>query len=49
MTDFKLYIGGRAVDGASTMDIINPATEAVVALSPRADEAQLNQGRLSGT
>jgi acyl-CoA reductase-like NAD-dependent aldehyde dehydrogenase len=38
-----LLINGRLVDGASTFDVINPATEQVLAACPRADLAQLNQ------
>ncbi|MEO6185704.1 MAG: aldehyde dehydrogenase family protein, partial [Steroidobacteraceae bacterium] len=41
--DFRLLIGGKLVAGASTFDVINPATEEVVAACPRADLAQLNQ------
>ena len=41
--DFRLLIGGQLVAGASSFDVINPATEAVVAACPRADLAQLNQ------
>ena len=43
MTDFKLLINGRLVPGASTMDVLNPSTEEVVAKCPRADKAQLNE------
>src|SRR5262249_34107414 len=39
---FRLLIGGRLVAGASTFEVINPANEAVLALCPRADVAQLN-------
>lgn len=39
---YKLLIGGNLVDGDSTMDVINPATEAVFTKAPRASEAQLN-------
>ena len=42
-TDFRLVIGGELVEGASTFDVINPATERVLAKCPRADLAQLNQ------
>ena len=42
-TDFRLVIGGKLVEGASTFDVINPATEQVLARCPRADKAQLNQ------
>jgi acyl-CoA reductase-like NAD-dependent aldehyde dehydrogenase len=40
---FRLLIGGRLVEGASTFDVINPATEQPVAACPRADLGQLNQ------
>ena len=43
MTEFKLLINGRLTPGASSMDVLNPATEEVVAACPIADEAQLNQ------
>jgi acyl-CoA reductase-like NAD-dependent aldehyde dehydrogenase len=41
--EFRLLIGGKLVAGAGTFDVINPATEEVVAACPRADLAQLNQ------
>ena len=41
--EFRLLINGRLVDGASTFDVINPATEELVARCPRADLNQLNQ------
>lgn len=40
--DFKLLIGGALVAGASTFDVINPATEQVVAKCPKADSVQLD-------
>src|ERR1700691_935310 len=40
---FNLLIGGRLVPGAATFEVINPATEEVLALCPRADLGQLNQ------
>lgn len=43
MSDYKLLIGGRLVDGASTMEVINPATEEVLATCPRGSEAQLDE------
>ena len=43
MGGFKLLIGGELVDGALSLDVINPATGEVFETSPRADEAQLNQ------
>jgi acyl-CoA reductase-like NAD-dependent aldehyde dehydrogenase len=42
-SEFRLLIGGKLVPGASSFDVINPATEQVVAACPRADLAQLNQ------
>lgn len=43
MSEFKLLINGALVDGAKTSDVINPATEKVVAACPRASEAQLDE------
>ena len=43
MDDYKLLIGGQLVDGDQTMEVINPATEEVLAVCPRGSEAQLNQ------
>ncbi|MGA0603999.1 aldehyde dehydrogenase family protein [Caulobacter sp. KR2-114] len=43
MEDFKLLIGGALEAGDSTMDVINPATEAVLAQAPRASKAQLDK------
>lgn len=40
--EFNLLINGRAVAGAGSFEVINPATERVLACCPRADEAQLN-------
>lgn len=37
---YKLLIDGKLVDGASTLDVVNPATEALLAKVPRADAAQ---------
>jgi acyl-CoA reductase-like NAD-dependent aldehyde dehydrogenase len=42
-SDFRLLIGGKLVEGASTLDVINPATGRVLAAAPRADRAQLEQ------
>ncbi len=41
--DFSLLINGKLVAGASTLDVINPATEEVLAKCPRADLKQLNE------
>ncbi|HVZ68886.1 MAG TPA: aldehyde dehydrogenase family protein [Rhizomicrobium sp.] len=43
MSDFKLLINGRLEDGDLTMDVINPATEEVVSVCPRASKAQLDK------
>jgi acyl-CoA reductase-like NAD-dependent aldehyde dehydrogenase len=43
MGPFKLLIDGAMVDGDSTMEVLNPATEAVLATCPRASKAQLDQ------
>ena len=40
---FRLLIGGKLVPGAASFDVINPATEQVVAQCPRADLNQLNE------
>lgn len=40
---YKLLIDGKLVDGDMTMDVINPATEDVLATCPRASEDQLNE------
>ncbi len=42
MKSVHMFIGGRAVDGSTTLPVINPATEQVIAQCPRADLAQLN-------
>jgi aldehyde dehydrogenase (NAD+) len=41
--DFTLTIDGRAVVGESSFDVVNPATEEVVAQAPDASRAQLDQ------
>jgi acyl-CoA reductase-like NAD-dependent aldehyde dehydrogenase len=43
MSEYRLLINGELVPGDSTMDVINPASEAVLAVCPRASEAQLNK------
>lgn len=42
MKDFALLINGKLTAGATKLDVINPATEEVLAEAPRADRAQLN-------
>ena len=41
--DFKMLIDGELVEGVSTFDVINPATEEAFAQCPKADEAMLNR------
>ncbi|MBA4211332.1 MAG: aldehyde dehydrogenase, partial [Parvibaculum sp.] len=43
MSEYKLLINGKLVDGAKSSPVLNPATEEAVALCPRASEAQLNE------
>lgn len=43
MNDYKLLINGKLTEGAASMDVLNPATEQVLATCPRASEAQLNE------
>jgi acyl-CoA reductase-like NAD-dependent aldehyde dehydrogenase len=43
MTDFRLLIDGRLVEGAGTLDVINPATGRTLTKAPRADRTQLDQ------
>ena len=43
MSEYKLLIGGKLVDGDATMDVINPATEEVLSICPRCSERQLNE------
>jgi acyl-CoA reductase-like NAD-dependent aldehyde dehydrogenase len=40
---YKLLIAGKLVDGASNLEVVNPATGKAFAIASRADEAQLNQ------
>ena len=43
MGQYRLLIDGQMVEGRSTMDVINPATEDVLASCPRADEGPLGR------
>ncbi len=43
MADYKLLIGGKLVDGAMTMDVINPATGEAFATVARASAEQAEQ------
>jgi len=40
---YRLLIDGQLKDGASTIDVINPATGSLLAKAPRADRAQLDE------
>lgn len=40
MHDFRMLIDGELVAGAATLDVLNPATEELVAKAPRADAGQ---------
>jgi acyl-CoA reductase-like NAD-dependent aldehyde dehydrogenase len=42
MSEYKLLINGALVDGDAEMDVINPATEEVLARCPRASKGQLD-------
>lgn len=48
MSDYKLLIGGKLVDGDATMDVINPATEEVLAICPRGSVRQLDEAVAAG-
>src|SRR5262245_25878102 len=43
MSDFRVLINGKLVEGAGTLDVINPATGRILTAAPRADHAQLDQ------
>jgi len=43
MSEFHLLIGGKLMRGAATLEVINPATEEILAMAPRADHVQLDQ------
>ena len=43
MNDFRLLINGKLVEGAGSLDVINPATGRTLTAAPRADRAQLDQ------
>ena len=38
MTDYKLWISGKATDGAGEISVVNPATEEVFATISRSDK-----------
>lgn len=43
MSEYKLLIGGKLVDGDSIMEVINPATETILAICPRGSAAQMDE------
>src|SRR5262245_12658772 len=43
VSEFRLLIGGKLVEGAGTLDVINPATGRILTTAPRADRGQLEQ------
>ncbi|MGB3865002.1 MAG: aldehyde dehydrogenase family protein [Xanthobacteraceae bacterium] len=43
MSDYRLLIDGKMVDGDLKMPVVNPATEDVLAQCPRASKAQLDK------
>ena len=43
MNDFRLLINGKLVEGAGTLDVINPATGRALTAAPRAERIQLEQ------
>lgn len=43
MSDYKMLIGGRLVDGDHAMDVINPATEEAFATVARASQRQADE------
>ena len=43
MSDFKLLIDGTLVEGADTLDVINPATGRILMTAPKADQGQLEK------
>src|SRR5262249_58316292 len=43
VSQFRLLIGGKLVEGAGTLNVINPATGRVLTTAPRADRGQLEQ------
>lgn len=49
MSDYQLLIDGALVRGDSTLDVINPATETIVATCARASKTQLDQAVAAAT
>ena len=42
-TDYSMTIGGQAVAGAGTFDVLNPANEQVIAQAPDCSKEQLDE------
>ena len=40
MSEYRLLIDGELVPGDLTMEVVNPANEQVLAMAPRASQAQ---------
>jgi acyl-CoA reductase-like NAD-dependent aldehyde dehydrogenase len=49
VSEFRLLIGGKLVEGTGTLDVINPATGQVLTTAPRADRGQLEQAVAAAT
>ena len=49
MSEYRMLIGGELVAGATEIDVINPATETVIARCPVASEAQLDDAVAAAT
>src|SRR5215469_16197217 len=49
MSEFRLLIDGKLVEGADTLDVINPATGKVLTAAPRANRAQLEEAVAAAT
>src|SRR5262245_52351942 len=49
VSEFRLLIGGKLVEGAGTLDVINPATGRPLTTAPRADRGQLEQAVAAAT
>jgi acyl-CoA reductase-like NAD-dependent aldehyde dehydrogenase len=43
MSAYNLLINGKLVEGANTLDVINPATGRILTTAPRADQSQLEE------
>lgn len=48
-SNYTMTIDGRGVEAQATIDVVNPATEAIVAAAPRASQAQLDEAVAAAT